>query len=121
MQLIQLRELTDVYKRQVFTILGLYSPAFEPCFLSPVLHNGDDALHVFRTIVGLVVDLEMCIRDSHHIGTNAEGRRYIRINRKKTKVEAFIPLHPIAEPVSYTHLGYRTQRIFTHITLCRDL
>ena len=35
----------------------------------------------------------------HHIGTNAEGRRYIRINRKKTKVEAFIPLHPIAEQI----------------------
>ena len=30
---------------------------------------------------------------------NADGRRYIRINRKKTKVEAFIPLHSIAEQI----------------------
>ena len=35
----------------------------------------------------------------HHIGTTADGRRYIRINRKKTNVEAFIPLHPIAEQI----------------------
>ena len=33
----------------------------------------------------------------HHIGRTADGRRYIRINRKKTNVEAFIPLQPIAE------------------------
>ena len=35
----------------------------------------------------------------HHIGTTSDGRRYIRINRKKTNVEAFIPLHPIAEQI----------------------
>lgn len=34
-----------------------------------------------------------------HIGTTAEGRRFIRISRKKTGVEAFIPLHPIAEQI----------------------
>lgn len=34
-----------------------------------------------------------------HLGTTAEGRRYIRINRKKTDVESFIPLHPIAEQI----------------------
>ena len=28
-----------------------------------------------------------------------DDRRYIRINRKKTKVESFIPLHPIAEQI----------------------
>lgn len=32
-----------------------------------------------------------------HIGKAADGRRYIKINRKKTDIEAFIPLHPIAE------------------------
>jgi site-specific recombinase XerD len=32
----------------------------------------------------------------HHIAKTAEGRLYIRINRKKTDVEAFIPLHPVA-------------------------
>ena len=35
----------------------------------------------------------------HHIGKSPEGRRYIRICRAKTRVEAFIPLHPIAEQI----------------------
>ena len=35
----------------------------------------------------------------HHIGKTPEGRRYIRICRAKTRVEAFIPLHPIAEQI----------------------
>lgn len=35
----------------------------------------------------------------HHIGKTADGRRYIKINRKKTNVEAFIPLHPVAEQI----------------------
>ena len=35
----------------------------------------------------------------HHIGRTADGRCYIRINRKKTNVEAFVPLHPIAEQI----------------------
>ena len=53
---------------------------------------------IFSTLTGLAyVDIELL--HPHHIGTNAEGRRYIRINRKKTKVEAFIPLHPIAEQI----------------------
>ena len=30
---------------------------------------------------------------------DCDDRRYIRINRKKTKVESFIPLHPIAEQI----------------------
>lgn len=34
-----------------------------------------------------------------HIETTADGRRFIRINRKKTGVEAVIPLHPIAEQI----------------------
>ena len=34
-----------------------------------------------------------------HIGTTADGRHYIRINRKKTDVESFVPLHPIAEQI----------------------
>lgn len=34
-----------------------------------------------------------------HIGTTADGRRFIRINRKKTDVESFIPLHPVAEQI----------------------
>ena len=55
-------------------------------------------LFVFSVFTGLAyVDIQLL--HPHHIGMNAEGRRYIRINRKKTKVEAFIPLHPIAEQI----------------------
>lgn len=53
---------------------------------------------IFSTLTGLAyVDIKLL--HPHHIGTNADGRQYIRINRKKTKVEAFIPLHPIAERI----------------------
>lgn len=34
-----------------------------------------------------------------HIGKTADGKSYIRTRRKKTDVEAFIPLHPIAEQI----------------------
>ncbi len=53
---------------------------------------------IFSTLTGLAY-VDIMLLHPHHIGTNAEGRRYIRINRKKTKVEAFIPLHPIAEQI----------------------
>lgn len=35
----------------------------------------------------------------HHIGHSADGRLYIRQKRGKTKAEAFVPLHPIAEQI----------------------
>lgn len=35
----------------------------------------------------------------HHIGRSADGRLYIREKRGKTKAEAFIPLHPVAEQI----------------------
>jgi site-specific recombinase XerD len=34
-----------------------------------------------------------------HIGRTAEGKPFIRIHRKKTQVEAYIPLHPVAEQI----------------------
>lgn len=53
---------------------------------------------IFSTLTGLAyVDIKLL--HPHHIGRNAEGRCYIRINRKKTNVEAFIPLHPIVERI----------------------
>lgn len=53
---------------------------------------------IFSSLTGLAyADIELLY--PHHIGANAEGRRYIRINRRKTKIEAFIPLHPIAEKI----------------------
>jgi len=55
-------------------------------------------LFLFACFTGLAyADIQLL--HPHHIGTNAEGRRYIRINRKKTQVEAFIPLHPIVEQI----------------------
>lgn len=53
---------------------------------------------IFSTLTGLAY-VDIMLLHPHHIGTNADGRRYIRINRKKTKIEAFIPLHPIAERI----------------------
>ncbi len=35
----------------------------------------------------------------YHLFTNSAGKRYIKICRKKTNIEAFIPLHPIAEQI----------------------
>lgn len=35
----------------------------------------------------------------HHIERSADGRLYIRQKRGKTKAEAFVPLHPIAEQI----------------------
>lgn len=53
---------------------------------------------VFSCFCGLAyVDVQRLY--PHHIGTTAEGRKYIRTYRKKTDVEAFIPLHPIAEQI----------------------
>ena len=53
---------------------------------------------IFSCFTGLAyVDAQLLY--PHHIGRTAEGRRYIRINRKKTKIESFIPLHPIAEQI----------------------
>jgi len=51
---------------------------------------------IFSSLTGLAyVDIHRLY--PHHIGKTAEGRHYIRKQRVKTKVEAFIPLHPIAE------------------------
>ena len=35
----------------------------------------------------------------YHIAKTVAGRKYIRTNRRKTAVEAFIPLHPVAEQI----------------------
>lgn len=35
----------------------------------------------------------------HHIGKASDGRWYIRQKRTKTNVEAFVPLHPVAEQI----------------------
>lgn len=53
---------------------------------------------LFSIFTGLAY-VDIMLLHPHHIGTTSDGRRYIRINRKKTNVEAFIPLHPIAEQI----------------------
>ena len=55
-------------------------------------------LFLFACYMGLAY-VDIMLLHPHHIGRTADGRRYIRINRKKTNVEAFIPLHPIAEQI----------------------
>lgn len=51
---------------------------------------------IFSTLTGLAyVDMQRLY--PHHIGKTAEGRLYIRKKRAKSNVEAFIPLHPVAD------------------------
>ncbi|GHV40864.1 integrase [Bacteroidia bacterium] len=53
---------------------------------------------IFSTLTGLAyVDIYGLY--PHHISKTAEGRLYIRKRRVKTNVEAFIPLHPMAEQI----------------------
>ncbi|GHV48603.1 transposase [Bacteroidia bacterium] len=53
---------------------------------------------IFSSLTGLAyVDIHRLY--PHHIGKTAEGRLYIRKQRVKTNVEAFIPLHPAAEQI----------------------
>lgn len=53
---------------------------------------------IFSSLTGLAyVDIHRLY--PHHIGKTAEGRLYMRKQRVKTNVEAFIPLHPIAEQI----------------------
>ncbi len=53
---------------------------------------------IFSSLTGLAyVDMHRLY--PHHIGKTAAGRLYIRKERVKTKVEAFIPLHPVAEQI----------------------
>ena len=53
---------------------------------------------IFSSLTGLAyVDVNRLF--PRHIGKTAEGRLYIRKQRVKTNVEAFIPLHPVAEQI----------------------
>ena len=53
---------------------------------------------IFSSFSGLAyVDMQRLY--PRHIGRTAQGRLYIRKKREKTNVEAFIPLHPVAEQI----------------------
>ena len=55
-------------------------------------------MFVFSCFTGLAIaDMERL--KFSHIQTAADGRRYIRKERQKTKVESVVPLHPIAEEI----------------------
>ena len=55
-------------------------------------------MFIFSSFCGLAyVDIYRLY--PHHIGEAADGRKYIRQKRGKTNVEAFVPLHPVAERI----------------------
>ena len=55
-------------------------------------------IFLFSCFTGLAIaDMERL--KFSHIQTSADGRRYIRKERQKTKVESVVPLHPIAETI----------------------
>ena len=55
-------------------------------------------MFIFSCFTGLAIaDMERL--KFSHIHTAADGRRYIRKERQKTKVESVVPLHPIAETI----------------------
>ena len=55
-------------------------------------------MFIFSCFTGLAIaDMERL--KFSHIQTAADGRRYIRKERQKTKVESVVPLHPIAEEI----------------------
>ena len=55
-------------------------------------------IFLFSCFTGLAIADMECLKFSH-IQTSADGRRYIRKERQKTKVESIVPLHPIAEAI----------------------
>ena len=55
-------------------------------------------MFLFSCFTGLAIaDMERL--KFSHIQTAADGKRYIRKERQKTKVESVVPLHPIAETI----------------------
>lgn len=59
-------------------------------------------IFIFSVFTGLsYVDVKRL--HPSRIGMTADGRRYIRINRKKTDVESFVPLHPVAEQILFLY------------------
>ena len=55
-------------------------------------------MFVFSCFTGLAIaDMEQL--QHKHIQTAADGRKYIRKERQKTKVEFIVPLHPIVETI----------------------
>ncbi len=55
-------------------------------------------MFIFSCFTGLAIS-DMETLEYRHIQTAADGQRYIRKERQKTKVEFVVPLHPVAEAI----------------------
>ena len=55
-------------------------------------------MFVFSCFTGIAI-ADMETLQYRHIQTAADGQRYIRKERQKTKVEFIVPLHPVAEAI----------------------
>ena len=55
-------------------------------------------MFVFSCFTGMAI-ADMETLQYRHIQTAADGQRYIRKERQKTKVEFIVPLHPVAEAI----------------------
>ena len=72
-------------------------------------------MFVFSCFTGLAIaDMENL--EYSHIQTAADGQRYIRKERQKTKVEFIVPLHPIAEAI-ISHCRNEQERNEEHLTV----
>ena len=72
-------------------------------------------MFIFSCFTGLAIaDMENL--EYSHIQTAADGQRYIRKERQKTKVEFVVPLHPIAEAI-ISHCWKEQERSEEHLTV----
>ena len=72
-------------------------------------------MFVFSFFTGMAIsDIENL--KYKHIQTAADGQRYIRKERQKTKVEFVVPLHPIAEAI-ISHCRNEQERNEEHLTV----
>ena len=72
-------------------------------------------MFVFSCFTGMAIsDIENL--KYKHIQTAADGQRYIRKERQKTKVEFVVPLHPIAEAI-ISHCRNEQERNEEHLTV----
>ena len=72
-------------------------------------------MFVFSCFTGMAIsDIENL--KYKHIQTAADGQRYIRKERQKTKVDFIVPLHPIAEAI-ISHCRNEQERNEEHLTV----
>ncbi|MBR8709069.1 site-specific integrase [Bacteroides pyogenes] len=72
-------------------------------------------MFIFSCFTGLAIS-DMENLEYRHVQTAADGQRYIRKERQKTKVEFIVPLHPIAESI-ISHCRKEQKRSEEHLTV----